>query len=157
MLRHWPSYIRCFSTSNISPLPPIAEWRNVFDATHRSRRARVCLSNPQTATRIANSFFPSGESENRRGKVVIEAFPGEYQRKFLYVLCLTTSRRSWSFNAGTIRTPYQPNTQVDRFGRYSRLLSKNSSMYNICLAEDSCVLIYFSSRSLKAVTPESPP
>ncbi|KAF8481486.1 S-adenosyl-L-methionine-dependent methyltransferase [Gautieria morchelliformis] len=68
--------MRCYSSSNIYPLPPLSEWRKIFDASHRNRRARVCLSNPQTAARVANSFFPPVESTGGIGKVVVEAFPG---------------------------------------------------------------------------------
>ncbi|KAF8577315.1 S-adenosyl-L-methionine-dependent methyltransferase [Ramaria rubella] len=74
-LRHCCSRIRFYSTSNIPPLPPISEWRSTFYTAHRYRRARVCLSNPQTSEGVAESFLPPKESEEK-GKVIIEAFPG---------------------------------------------------------------------------------
>jgi hypothetical protein len=83
----WIQRFRCYSTSNISPLPPTSEWKKVFDANHRNRRLRVCLSNPQTATRVANSLFPPKESVNAKGKVVIEAFPGEAGASFSLLTC----------------------------------------------------------------------
>lgn len=85
--QRWAQRFRCYGTSNISPLPPTSEWKKLFDASHRNRRLRVCLSNPETATRVASSLFSPKESGNDKGKVVIEAFPGDARVEFSAIIC----------------------------------------------------------------------
>jgi transcription factor 1 len=52
-------------------LPDPSEWRAIFSAV--KAKNRISVSNPHSAAMLADAFVPRGS----KGKVIIEAFPGE--------------------------------------------------------------------------------
>ena len=67
-------------------LPSPSSWKSTFCRQSFDKvllRNRVSLQNPEIAARLANSFVPAGS----KGKVIIEAFPGNSSVTSKFGLC----------------------------------------------------------------------
>ena len=65
------------SATSLPPLPDVEAWRKVFPWSFK-RRERAVVHNPDTARLLARTFLQSNSQPSGSGKIVIEAFPGEF-------------------------------------------------------------------------------
>lgn len=74
-----PLFARHTSTAVFNdpkPLPPHEEWRQLFVSNLSAVRDRASVSNPRTASLLANAFLGGKSIVAGKGKTVIESYPG---------------------------------------------------------------------------------
>ncbi|KZT00848.1 S-adenosyl-L-methionine-dependent methyltransferase [Laetiporus sulphureus 93-53] len=65
------------TSSSIPPLPPLPEWRTLFNSSNQLKdHDRVSLKNQDTARAVVQSFMSAKNEAAGKGKIIIEAFPG---------------------------------------------------------------------------------